>query len=129
MELQRTFSGSSWEREIGFCRAVRAGDLVFVSGTAAVGEGGGVHAPGEAYEQTVHCLGIIRRALEDLSVPMASIVRTRIFVTDISRWEEYARAHREHFADNPPATAMIEIKGLMDPGMVVEIEADAVVSR
>ena len=108
MKLERAFSGSNWEREIGFCRAVRAGDLVFISGTAAVEEGGGVH-----------CLGIIRRALEDLSVPMDNIVRTRIFVTDISRWEEYARAHREHFAGNAPATAMIEIKGLMDPGMVV----------
>ena len=128
MELERAFSGSSWEREIGFCRAVRVGDLVFISGTAAVEEGG-VHAPGEAYEQTVHCLGIIRKALEQLSVPMDNIVRTRIFVTDISRWEEYARAHREQFADNPPASAMVEIKGLMDPGMVVEIEADAVVSR
>ena len=129
MEFRRAFSGSTWERDIGFCRAVRAGDLVFVSGTASVAEGGGVHAPGDAYEQTVHCLGIIRRALDDLSVPMDSIVRTRIFVTDISRWEEYARAHREQFAENPPATAMIEISGLMDPDMVVEIEADAIAPR
>ena len=129
MEFRRAFSGSTWEREIGFCRAVRAGDLVFVSGTASVAEGGGVHAPGDAYEQTVHCLGIIRRALDDLSVPMENIVRTRIFVTDISRWEEYARAHKEQFAGSPPATAMIEISGLMDPDMVVEIEADAIAPR
>ncbi len=129
MEVRRAFSGSEWEREIGYCRAVRAGDMVFVSGTASVAEGGGVHAPGDAYGQTVHCLGIIRRALEELSVPMENVVRTRIFVTDISRWKEYARAHREQFAGNPPAAAMIEISGLMDPAMVVEIEADAVVPR
>jgi enamine deaminase RidA (YjgF/YER057c/UK114 family) len=128
MEFDRVFSGSDWEKTVGYCRAVKAGNLVFVAGTAAVADGGGVSAPGDAYAQTVHCLEIIRDALGELSVPIENVVRTRLFVTDISRWQEYGRAHREHFGAHPPVTAMLEVTGLVHPDMLVEIEADAVVT-
>ena len=127
MEFDRVFSGSDWESSVGYCRAVRAGNMVFVAGTAAITEGGEVSAPGDAYAQTVRCLEIIRSALEELSVPMSGVVRTRLFVTDISRWEEYGRAHREDFGAHPPVTAMLEVTGLVHPDMLIEIEADAVV--
>ena len=127
MTRQRAFSGAPWESVVGYCRAVRDGDLVFVTGTAPVGEDGGVHAPGDAYEQTRRCLEIVQRALAELDATAADVVRTRLFVTDISRWEEYGRAHREVFGTHPPATTMVEVAGLIDPQMLVEIEADAVV--
>lgn len=128
MEVRRAFSGSPWEPVVGYCRAVRVGDLVFVTGTAPVAEGGGVHAPGDAYEQARRCFEIIERALHVVDAEMRHVVRTRMFVTDISRWHEYGRAHAERFAENPPATTMVEVKGLIDPQMLVEIEADAVVN-
>jgi len=126
MEFERVFSGSDWESSVGYCRAVRVGNMVFVAGTAAVAEGGGVHAPGDAYAQTVRCLEIIRDALGELSVPIENVVRTRLFVTDISRWDQYGRAHREYFGAHPPVTAMLEVTALVHPDMLVEIEADAV---
>ena len=126
MKFQRVFSGAPWEREVGYCRAVKAGDLIFVTGTAPVAEGGGVHAPGDAYAQTRRCFEIIQNALAQLDASMSDIVRTRMFVTDISRWEEYGKAHAEFFRDHPPATSMIEVKALIDPAMLIEIEADAV---
>ena len=127
MPVQRAFSGSTWEKKVGYCRAVKAGNLVFISGTASVAEGGGVHAPGDPYGQAVRCFEIMKKALDELSVPWESIVRTRVFMTDMSHWEHYARAHREHFGVNPPASAFIEVKGFMTPDMLVEIEADAVI--
>ena len=126
---ERVFSGAQWEKTVGYCRAVRAGNHVFVSGSAPVAEGGGVHAPGDAYAQARRCLEIIDVALSKLGASLADIVRTRMFVTDISRWEEYGRAHGEIFGTNPPATSMVEVRRLIDPGMLIEIEADAVVER
>ncbi len=125
-EFQRVFSGAPWESRVGYCRALRAGDAIFVTGTAPVAEGGGVHAPGDAYEQTRRCIEIIARALAGLGVGLDAVTRTRLFVTDISRWEEYGRAHREAFGEHPPTTTMVEVKALIDPAMLVEIEADAV---
>lgn len=125
MEFERTFSGATWEARVGYCRALRAGSHIYVTGTAPVAEGGGVHAPGDAYAQARRCFEIIERALEDLGADMTCVTRTRLFVTDISRWEEFGRAHREFFGDHPPTTAMIEVKALIDPGMLIEIEADA----
>jgi len=128
MEVRRAFSGSPWEPIVGYCRAVRVGNLVFVTGTAPVAEAGGVHAPGDAYEQARRCFEIIERALHVVDAEMRHVVRTRMYVTDISRWHEYGRAHAERFAENPPATTMVEVKGLIDPQMLIEVEADAVVN-
>lgn len=129
MEFERVFSGAPWEGRVGYCRALRAGELIFVTGTAPVAEGGGVHSPGDAYAQTRRCLEIIDRALRGLGADLSAVVRTRLFVTDIARWEEYGRAHREVFGEHPPATSMVEVRSLIDPAMLVEIEADAVAPR
>jgi len=125
MEFQRSFSGAPWESKVGYCRAIKAGDHIYVTGTAAVDERGGCFAPGDAYAQARRCLEIIQRALNALGADLNCVVRTRMFVTDISRWEEYGRAHQEFFAGNPPATTMVEVQSLIDPQMLVEIEADA----
>ena len=127
MPFQRTFSESPWEPEVGYCRAVRAGDHIYVTGTAPVADGGGVHAPGDAYGQARRCFELIERALSNLGASMTDVVRTRMFVTDITRWDAFGRAHKEFFADHPPATTMVEVRALIDPAMLIEIEADAVV--
>lgn len=126
MAFQRTFSGAPWEERVGYCRALRAGSHIFVTGTAPVDAQGNCYAPGDAYAQTRRCLEIIERALRDLGADLACVVRTRLFVTDIHRWEEYGRAHREAFGANPPATTMVQVSSLIDPAMLIEIEADAV---
>ena len=123
-QFQRTYSGAPWENKVGYCRALRAGDHIYVTGTAPVDEEGGCYAPGNAYEQAKRCLEIIQVALQDLGADLNCVVRTRMFVTDISRWEQYGRAHAEFFATNPPATTMVEVKSLIDPNMLVEIEVD-----
>lgn len=128
MQRRRAYSGAMWERQVGYCRAIRVGDHVYVTGTASVAEGGGVHAPGDAYAQAKRCFEIIETALKELDASMADVVRTRMFVTDIKRWEEFGRAHHEFFADHPPATSMVEVRSLIDPDMLIEIEADAVAS-
>jgi len=128
MAFQRSFSGAPWESHVGYCRALRAGDRVFVTGTTAVNPDGTVHTPGDAYNQTRKCLEIIERALADVGARMDQITRTRMFVTDIDRWEEYGKAHAEVFAGHPPTTSMIEIRRLIHPDMLIEIEADAVVN-
>ena len=126
MTLQRTYSKTPWETEVGYCRAVRAGDHIYVTGTAPVADNGGVFAPGDGYAQAHQCLEIIRKALNDLGADLAHVVRTRMFVTDIKRWAEFGRAHREFFAAHPPATTMVEVRALIHPDMLIEIEADAV---
>jgi enamine deaminase RidA (YjgF/YER057c/UK114 family) len=129
MTVQRVFSGAPWEGKVGYCRAIKTGDLIFVTGTAAVDDDGKTFAPGNAYEQAKRCLFIIERALKELGSDLSSVVRTRMFVTDISQWQEFGRAHGEHFREFPPATTMVEVKSLIEPDMLIEIEADAVVSR
>ncbi len=126
MEFRRTHSGAPWESRVGYCRALRAGAHIYVTGTAPVAEEGGVFAPGDAYAQAKRCFQIIERALNDLDADLSCVVRTRMFVTDISRWEEYGRAHGEVFGKHPPATTMVEVKALIDPAMLIEVEADAV---
>ena len=126
MPVMRTFSGASWESKVGYCRAVRVGNQIYVSGTAAVDEAGGVFAPSDAYAQAKRCFEIIRKALQDLGADTSHVVRTRMFVTDISRWAEFGQAHQEFFGENPPATTMVEVKSLIDPAMLIEVEADAV---
>lgn len=128
MTFQRTFSGAPWEEEVGYCRALRAGNTVFVTGTAPLDPDGGVHAPGGAYHQTLRCIEIIRDALERLGATLSDVVRTRMYVTDIARWEEFARGHREMFGEHPPTTAMVEVRSLIHPDMLIEIEAEAILS-
>ncbi|MBX3282641.1 MAG: RidA family protein [Acidobacteria bacterium] len=122
---QRYSSGAKWEPLVGYSRAVRAGDRVYVTGTAATGENGEIVAPGDAYGQTVQCIRNIERALKAFDLSLDNVVRTRMFVTDISRWEEYGRAHGEFFREVMPATTMVEVSKLIDPQMLIEIEADA----
>jgi enamine deaminase RidA (YjgF/YER057c/UK114 family) len=124
--FRRTFSGAAWEKQVGYCRAVRAGNQVFVSGTAPVAQSGGAYAPGDGYRQALRCLEIIEQALRSLGAELSDVVRTRMFVTDISRWPEFGRAHAEAFGTHPPATSMVEVRALIDPAMLIEIEADAI---
>ena len=126
MEFQRTFSGAPWESEVGYCRALKAGPRIYVTGTAPVDNEGAVVAPGDGYEQAKRCLEIIECALQSLGADRTRVVRTRMFVTDIARWAEFGRAHREFFGEHRPATAMVEVARLIDPAMLIEIEADAV---
>ncbi|HCY75472.1 MAG TPA: hypothetical protein DHV28_06085 [Ignavibacteriales bacterium] len=119
-------SGAKWEEIVGYSRAVRIDNIIEVSGTAPVTDGK-VVGIGDAYAQTNTCLQIIERTITKAGGSLQDVVRTRMFVTDISRWEEYGRAHGEYFKDIKPVTSMIEIKSLIDPDMLIEIEATAVV--
>lgn len=127
MEVRRVFSGAPWEGKVGYCRAIRAGAHVYVTGTVSVAPDGTPHAPGDAGAQTRRALEIIIEALGRLGARPEDVVRTRMFVTDISRWEEVGRAHGEVFAAHPPATTLVEVSALIDPVFLVEVEADAVV--
>ena len=129
MSARRVSSGAPWENVVGYCRAIRVGAHVYVSGTAPVDPDGSTHAPGDAYAQARRCLEIATAALEKLGAGIPHVVRTRMFVTDISRWQEYGRAHGEFFRDHPPATTMVEVKALIAPDMLIEIEVDALVSE
>lgn len=120
-------SDSPWEEPVGFSRAVRVDNHVFVSGTVGTdADGVPVHAT-DVYLQAVRALERIREALANAGAEMTHVVRTRVYVTDISRWEEVARAHREFFGHIRPSTAMIEVKGFIRPDLLVEIEVDAIV--
>lgn len=126
MSFERTFTNAPWEKKISYCRAIRAGNLIAVTGTASLDDDGNLYAPGDAYGQARRCLEIIERSLRELGATRKDIIRTRMFVTDISRWQEYGRAHGEFFEECPPATSMLEVKALIEPGMLIEIETDAV---
>ena len=123
-EIRRVSSGTRWEPIVGYSRAVAAGDYIFVSGCTSVAGAEFVH-PGDAYEQTVQAISNVAAALAELGASLADVVRTRMFVTDISRWQEYGRAHGEAFTDVLPATSMIQVSGLIDARMLVEVEAVA----
>ncbi len=121
---RKVSSGAVWEPVVGYSRAVAAGDYVFVSGCTSIAGADFVY-PGDAFAQTTQAIANVRSALEALGAGLADVVRTRVYVTDISRWEDYGRAHGEAFAGVMPATSMIEISGLVDPRMLVEVEAIA----
>jgi len=124
---QNVSTGAPWESIVGYCRAVRVGPHVAVSGTAPLGDDGEVVGVGDAYIQAKRCIEIIEKALNEAGCGLADVVRTRMFVTDISQWEAIGRAHGEAFADIQPATSMVEVSQLIDPDMLVEIEADAII--
>jgi enamine deaminase RidA (YjgF/YER057c/UK114 family) len=119
-------SGSPFEPKIGFSRAVRIGPLVAISGTAPIAADGGVAAPGDVHGQTKRCLEIISQAIGNAGLGLQSVIRTRVMLTDISRWEEAARAHGEVFSGIRPACTFVEVKGLINRDWLVEIEADCV---
>jgi enamine deaminase RidA (YjgF/YER057c/UK114 family) len=121
---RKVSTGTTWEPVVGYSRAVAAGDFVFVSGCTPV-DGTEVVHEGDAHAQTAQALRNVAAALDRLGLGLADVVRTRIYVTDISRWEEYGRAHGAVFGDVMPATSMVQVAALIDPRMLVEVEAVA----
>lgn len=128
--MQRTnySSGAKWESIVGYSRAVKVGNTIEVTGTVAVDDNGQLVGAGDAHAQTKFIIQKIEKVLQRAGASLKDVVRTRMFVTDISRWEEYGKAHGEFFAGILPCTSMIEVKGLIDPGYLIEIEATAMVN-
>ena len=129
MERSNYASGAKWEEIVGYSRAVRMGNLVEVTGTVALNEQNEPVGPGNAYEQTKYIIQKIEKVLKRAGASLQDVIRTRMFVTDISRWEEYGKAHGEFFRDIRPCTTMVEVKALIAPEYLVEIEATAVISQ
>jgi enamine deaminase RidA (YjgF/YER057c/UK114 family) len=126
-EKRQYHSGTKWESIVGYSRAIRVGNRIFVTGTTATDEQGQIVGVGDAYAQTVQILRNIERALNALDASLKDVIRTRMFVTDISLWQEYGRAHGEFFKEIKPCTTMVEVSRLIDDRMLIEIEADAIV--
>ena len=127
MRRQLYSSGTSWEPVVGYSRAVRVDGRIWVSGTTSTGRDGAIVGKGDPYAQAKQAIANIERALAAAGAALADVVRTRIFVTDIAHWQDIGRAHGEAFANIRPATTMVEVARLIDPDLLVEIEADAVI--
>jgi len=126
IKREKIFSGTPWEPKLGYSRAIKVGDMVYVSGTTGTDPSGKVLAPGDIYAQSVQAIRNIENALKRLGLGLEYVVRTRIYVTKVELWQEVARAHAEFFGSIHPATTLVEVSRLIDPDMLVEIEADAV---
>lgn len=126
MTRERFFTGAPWEQKVGYCRAICVDKQIYISGTTALDDQGNLVGKGDAYEQTKRCFAIVENTLQRFNASLVDVVRTRMFVTDIRQWELIGRAHHDCFGKNPPATTMVEVKGLIKPDMLIEIEVDAV---
>ena len=128
MERQRVSSGTKWEGLVGYSRAVRVGNLVYVSGTTATDEAGNVVGVGDAEAQAAYIIGKIGRALQEAGASLTDVVRTRIYVTRVADWEAVGRAHARYFGEIRPANSLVEVSALVGSEYLVEIEADAVIA-
>jgi enamine deaminase RidA (YjgF/YER057c/UK114 family) len=126
-ERQKISSGTPWEGKAGYSRALRVGNLVYVAGTTASDEQGSVIGVGDVYAQTVYTIRKIERALGEAGASLSDVVRTRTFITDISRWEAFARAHGELFGAIRPVSTLVQVSALIDPDHLIEMEVDAVI--
>ncbi len=124
-DRQNISSGAKWEDIVGYSRAVRVGSRIYLTGTTAIDANGNIVGAADGYAQTVQAIRNIESALKQAGATLSNVVRTRMFVTDISQWQEYGRAHREFFGDIRPCATMVEVRALIDPQMLIEIEAEA----
>lgn len=128
MQRQNFSSGTKWEEIVGYSRAVKMGNIIEVTGTVSVDENGELIGESDAYAQTTFIIQKIEKVLGSAGATLKDVIRTRMYVTDISRWEEYGKAHGEFFADIRPCTTMVEVSALIEPGYLIEIEATAIIA-